>query len=130
MTKSALFAKRSVILTHFCVISRHFIKRALFWRFRTLPWNSKLNSGFQVAMEFTSRPEGHNLCGKLLVLWSDYSRGENTYQIILCFKNQGWSFSSFSSKVFDSDHELDLKGWKVFHIFFYCLTGLNIEGWD
>ena len=30
--------------------------------------------------------------------------------MILCFKNQGWSFIFFSSKVFESDYELDLKG--------------------
>ena len=48
MTKSALFAKSSVILTHFYVISRHFWvklhKKCPYWRFRTLPWNSKLYS--------------------------------------------------------------------------------------
>ena len=32
-----------------------------------------------MGMEFTfcSPYQGHNLCGKLLVLWSDYSSGEN-----------------------------------------------------
>ena len=38
--------------------------------------------------------------------------------MILCSKNQGWSFSSFSSKakVFESDHELDLKGFSYWAI--------------
>ena len=89
-------------------------------------------------MEFTSSPHhGNNLCGELLVLWSDYSRGENNessvgktiesieLDLLLCFKNQGWSFSSISSKVFESDHELDLKG------FSYCAFPWTIKtgGW-
>ena len=47
MTKSDLFAKSSGILTHFCVISRHFcekLHKSAFWRFLMLPWNSKLYS--------------------------------------------------------------------------------------
>ena len=34
--------------------------------------------------------------------------------MILCFKNQDWSFNSFLSKVFEPDHELDLKCFPYF----------------
>ena len=42
--KKCPFCQSSVILTHFCYFWIKLQKSALFWRFPTLPWNSKLYS--------------------------------------------------------------------------------------
>ena len=40
--------------------------------------------------------------------------GNNGYQIIFCFKDQGRKFSFFPSKASEFDHKIDLKDFSYF----------------
>ena len=48
------------------------------------------------------------------VKWLFKGGGNNGYQIIFCFKNQGRKLSFFLSKASESDHKIDLKDFLYF----------------